>query len=206
MRAWRTFAILLPGRRLCRDGITAIMRFAPWARIKRRFAFDGHFIDPRFVRNRRRYLLQCAFVSGAMAGVLLLLDTFYQTVLIAALGASSFVAFAAPSMRVSRPRCLIGGYLVGTLVGCGVSMLVAATGGFMTLDSRSVRIVLGALAVGITMLVMVTTDTEHPPGVAVALGFVLSDWELSTVAAVLTGIVAISVIKELAREHLIDLL
>ena len=182
------------------------MRFAPWARIKRRFALGGPFIDPRFARNRRRYLLQCAFVSGTMGCVLLLLDTFYQTVLIAALGASSFVAFAAPSMRVSRPRCLIGGYVVGTLVGCGVSVLVAASGGLMTLDSRFVRILMGAVAVGVTMFIMVTTDTEHPPGVAVALGFVLSDWDVATVAAVLTGIVAICFIKELAREHLIDLI
>lgn len=171
-----------------------------------RFRPGGYLIDPKFARNRVRYIAQCCFVSAAMLLVLLMLDAFYQTVLIAALGASSVVAFAAPSMRVSRPRCLIGGYLVGVLVGCGVSSLVVATGGIVSLDERTVRILLGAAAVGLAMFVMVTTDTEHPPGAAVALGFVLNDWDISTVAIVLAGIVSISVIKELVRDRLMDLL
>ena len=68
------------------------------------------------------------------------------------------------------------------------------------------RIVLGAVSVGITMFVMVTTDTEHPPGAAVALGFVLNEWELMTVFVVFAGIISISVTKELVRNKLIDLL
>ena len=68
------------------------------------------------------------------------------------------------------------------------------------------RILFGAVAVGLAMFVMVTTDAEHPPGAAVALGFVLSDWDMSTVAIVMAGIIAISVIKELVRDLLMDLL
>ena len=171
-----------------------------------RFRPGTYLIDPKFARNRVRYVAQCCFVSAAMLLVLLMLDAFYQTVLIAALGASSVVAFAAPSMRVSRPRCLIGGYLVGVLVGCSVSSLAAVTGGMVALDERTLRILLGAAAVGLTMFVMVTTDTEHPPGAAVALGFVLNDWDISTIAIVLAGIISISVIKELVRDRLMDLL
>lgn len=167
----------------------------------------GHYlIDPKFAANRVRYVAQCCFVSAAMLLVLLLLDAFYQTVLIAALGASSVVAFAAPSQRVSRPRCLIGGYLVGVLVGCIVSSLVTASVAWAGIDEHTVRVFLGAAAVGLAMFIMVTTDTEHPPGAAVALGFVLNDWDLSTIAIVLSGIVAISVIKELVRGKLMDLL
>ncbi len=162
------------------------------ARVMRRFRIRPYLVDPNFAANRWHYVLQCLFVSLAMLLVLLMLDSVYQTVLIAALGASSVVAFAAPSMRVSRPRCLIGGYLVGIVVGCTVSSLVTAAGGVVSLDERNVRIVLGALAVGIAMFLMVTTDTEHPPGAAVALGFVLNDWEPMTVAVVLAGIVSIS--------------
>jgi len=171
-----------------------------------RFRPGNYLVDPKFARNRVRYVAQCCFVSAAMLLVLLMLDAFHQTVLIAALGASSVVAFAAPSMRVSRPRCLIGGYLVGVVVGCGVSSLVAITLGLGALDERTVRILLGAAAVGVTMFIMVTTDTEHPPGAAVALGFVLDDWVPLTVVIVLAGIVAISVIKEVVRDRLMDLL
>ena len=176
-----------------------------------RFRFGNYLIDPKFARNKARYVAQCGFVSAAMILILLMLDSFYHTVLIAALGASSVVAFAAPSMRVSRPRCLIGGYVVGMLVGCSMSALVAMLGGavsfeWLVLDERTLRILLGAAAVGLAMFIMVTTDTEHPPGAAVSLGFVLNDWEPMTVVIVMVGIVSISVIKELARDRLMDLL
>jgi len=111
-----------------------------------RFRPGNYLIDPKFARNKARYIAQCGFVSVAMILVLLMLD------------------------------------------------------------ERTVRILLGAAAVGLAMFIMVTTDTEHPPGAAVSLGFVLNDWEPMTVGIVMVGIVTISVIKELARDRLMDLL
>ena len=87
------------------------------SRIFKRFRANGHFIDPKFSRNQRRYIYQCCAVGITMVVVLLLLDMAYQAVLIAALGSSSMAAFSAPNMRASRPRCLIGGYLVGVFIG-----------------------------------------------------------------------------------------
>jgi CBS domain-containing membrane protein len=162
--------------------------------------------DPKFFANWRRYIFQCLFVVATMGIILLLLDSVYQTVLIAALGASSVLAFSAPSLRSSRPRCMVGGYVVAVVVGCGVSLLVHVTDNMISLDEHSTRILLGALAVGLTMFVMVTTDTEHPPGAALALGFVLNEWDFMTIVVVLAGISAISAIKESARSKLIDLL
>ncbi len=163
-------------------------------------------IDPRFAGNKRQYIFQCVFVTITIAIILMLLDSVYQTVLIAALGASSTVAFTAPSLRASRPRCLIGGYVVGMMVGIAVSTLAEQLGGAAVLDAHSARILLGALAVGLAMFVMVTTNTEHPPGAAIALGFVLNEWDVMTIVVVLTGIVVISLVKELVRDRLIDLL
>lgn len=165
-----------------------------------------HLFDPKFFINWKRYVFQCAFVALTMGGVLMLLDSVYQTVLIAALGASSVLAFSAPSMRASRPRCMVGGYVVGIVVGCGFSLLVHSADMALFLDENATRILLGALAVGLTMFVMVTTDTEHPPGAALALGFVLNEWDFMTIAVVFTGIMAISAVKEVARSKLIDLL
>lgn len=162
-------------------------------------------LDPKFIVNWRRYVFQCLFVVATMGLVLMLLDSVYQTVLIAALGASSVVAFSAPSMRASRPRCMVGGYVVGVVVGCGLSLLVHVTDSMIFLDEHSTQILLGALAVGLTMFVMVTTDTEHPPGAALALGFVLNEWDFMTIVVVLAGISVISALKEAARSKLIDL-
>jgi CBS-domain-containing membrane protein len=176
------------------------------ARLTHRFKVTGQILDPRFFGNWRQYIFQCLFVTATMMVVLALLDSVHETVLVAALGASSVVAFSAPSLRASRPRCLIGGYLVGVVVGCGMSLLVTATGGLISLDEHSSRILLGAVAVGFSMFIMVATNTEHPPGAAIAFGLVLHEWDIVTVAVVMVGITSISIIKEFVRRHLIDLL
>ena len=179
---------------------------ASWARIAERFTPGGYLIDPKFGRNWRSYTLQCTLVAMTMLIVLLLLDTVYQTVLIAALGASSVTAFASPNMRASRPRCLIGGYLVAVGVGCSLSLLAGGAGGLTGMDQGSARIVVGAAATGLAMFLMAVTDTEHPSAAAVALGFVLNEWDPMTVIGVMTGITAITVAKESVRSQLIDLL
>jgi CBS-domain-containing membrane protein len=171
-----------------------------------RFIPRGQLLDPKFRANPARYVFQCLLVCLTMLGVLTFLDAVYQTVLIAALGASSVIAFSAPSMRASRPRSLIGGYLIGILVGCVMSSLTGLAKDSNMVDPHSLAIVLGAIAVGAAMFLMATTDTEHPPGAAIALGFVLNEWDMLTVVVVIVGIVLISLVKEFARNWLIDLL
>jgi CBS-domain-containing membrane protein len=138
--------------------------------------------------------------------ILFVLDTVTQTVLIAALGASTFIAFTMPHTTRSQPRFLIGGYCVGVLVGCTFSVLAASQAVTATLDPHIAGIVFAAAATGVAALVMVVTDTEHPPAAALALGFVLNDWSVVTVGVVLGGIVAIALFKQTGRRFLIDLL
>jgi CBS-domain-containing membrane protein len=176
------------------------------ARILEHLGANSHLIDPKFARNQRRYIYQCCAVSLTMIVVLLLLDMAYQAVLIAALGSSSMAAFSAPNMRASRPRCLIGGYLAGVFIGCSISLLVDAIAGLNMFDAHLVRILAGAVATGLAMFVMVVTDTEHPPAAALALGFVLNEWNLITIFAVMSGITIIVLIKEALRGRLVDLL
>ena len=54
---------------------------------------------------------------------MLVLDAVTQTVLIASLGASAFIAFAVPRSLHSDPRHLIGGYVVGLVSGVAMSSL-----------------------------------------------------------------------------------
>jgi len=48
--------------------------------------------------------------------------------------------------------------------------------------------------------------TEHPPAAALALGLVLNEWDLLTLAVVVAGVVALSMIKRLVLPLLMDLL
>ncbi len=163
--------------------------------------------DTKFQTFKTRYILQCFLTACAVGVVLLLLNTISDTVIVAALGASSFVVFTMPGVQASKPRFLIGGYIVGTIVGCLCHRV--ATLPFFTqliLDHGCVRVIFGALAVGLAMFLMVITDTEHSPAAGLALGFVLNDWDHVTVGVVILGVVSLTILKLLLKPILIDLL
>ena len=163
-------------------------------------------IDRHFRRdNFKRFALQCGLAGLVVLILLLVLDTVTQTVLIAALGASTFIAFAVPRHMQSGPRHMVGGYIVGILAGSLVSSLeismgVSAGGG------NGVIIVFGAIAISLAMFTMVVTRTEHPPAAALALGLVLNEWDLLTLFVVLSGVIGLSVIKQLILPALLDLI
>ena len=98
--------------------------------------------------NIRRYAIQCSLATVVVLILLIALDTVSQTVLIAALGATAFIAFAVPRSVVSSPRCLIGGYLVGMFAGALMSSLNASIGISDAVMAEVSMIVFGALATG----------------------------------------------------------
>jgi CBS-domain-containing membrane protein len=156
--------------------------------------------------NMHRYFLQCTLAGLVVLVLLLILDAVTQTVLIAALGASTFIAFAVPRSLHSDPRYMIGGYLVGILVGCLMGTLNVALHVSDAVAAHAVMIVFGALATGLAMFIMVVTKTEHPPAAALALGLVLNEWNLLTLVVVIAGVVALSICKQLVLPVLMDLL
>ncbi|HUS46288.1 MAG TPA: HPP family protein [Phycisphaerae bacterium] len=163
------------------------------------------FVDEKFRANKARYIFQCGLATASVLAVLLVLDAFSNAAVIASLGASSFVAFTMPRSDVSRPRFLVGGYVVGVAAGslCYWLSLLAWPGPLIPKHSY---ILFGALAVGLAIFAMVVTNTEHPPAAGVALGLVLGEWHGLTVVVILVGIVALSAVKRLLRPVLIDLL
>jgi len=153
----------------------------------------------------RRYVVQCSLASLVVLALLLVLDAMTQTVLIAALGASTFIAFAVPRSLQSGPRYLIGGYVVGIVIGCLMGTLNSALNFSDATLAHAVMILFGALATGLAMLVMVVTRTEHPPAAALALGLVLNEWSLLTIAVVFAGALALSACKQSVLPVLLDL-
>ncbi len=161
---------------------------------------DRHFRREDF----KRYTLQCGFAGFVVFILLLVLDAVTQTVLIAALGASAFIAFAVPRSLHSGPRHMIGGYVVGILVGSLISTFAASIDVSASAD-HAIMIVFGALAISLAMFAMVVTRTEQPPAAALALGLVLNEWSLLTLLVVLAGVVGLSIIKQLILPALLDL-
>ena len=156
-------------------------------------------------KNIRRYALQCSLAAAVVLILLMVLDAVTQTVLIAALGASVFIAFAVPRSLHSSPRCLIGGYLAGILAGSLMATLNIAIEFSDVVTAHASMVVFGALATGLAMFLMVVTKTEHPPAAALALGLVLNEWTLLTLVVVIVGVIALSICKQLILPILMDL-
>jgi len=163
--------------------------------------------DEKFRSNKVRYVLQCILATLSIFIVLLILDAVSNAAIIAALGASSFIVFTMPEAKASRPRFLIGGYLVGIAAGClcHYLSLVPLLRQLPIIQEFS-YVVFGAMSVGLAIFVMVITNTEHPPAASLALGLVLNEFNYRTVIVVLIGIISLSVIKAVLRPVLKNLL
>ena len=95
-------------------------------------------------------------------------------------------------------RWLFGGVL-------SLVYLVPEWGELVT-TSNLVRDLIAVLSVGLSALLMVLTDTEHPPAAGTALGLVVVGWAPSSIVFVLVGALTLSIIHLLLRPHLRDLL
>lgn len=156
--------------------------------------------------NIRRFAIQSSLGTLVVLILLVALDAVTQTVLIAALGATTFVAFATPRSPISSPRCLIGGYIVGIIAGSLMSILNTSLGIAEPMFAHMSLILFGALATGIAMFLMVVTKTEHSPAAALGLGLVMNEWSGLTLIVILAGVVVLSLCKRVVLPHLMDIL
>jgi len=162
-----------------------------------------NLFDKKFLKNKRIYTAQCLLATAAVFLVLLMLDIASNAAIIASLGASAFIAFTMPHAHVSAPRFLIGGYLAGIGSGWICYRLMALN---TLVPGAYETIIFSALAVGLSIFVMVITDTEHPPASGLALGLVLNQCQARSIAVILVGIILLSLVKKLLSPVLKDLL
>ncbi len=163
--------------------------------------------DKRFSQNKLGYLLQCILATVSAMMVLMVLNSIDNNVVLASLGASCFIAFCVPHHRASRPRLMIGGYVVGIASGtlCYWLAQIAFPDSQPTVNIFA-KVIFGGLAIGLAMFLMVITNTEHPPAASLALGFVLGPWQLLTIVVAIVEIILLCILKRLLKPVLINLL
>ena len=163
--------------------------------------------DEKFLKHPQNYLIQFALVTVSVFIILIFLHTISSYIIVASLGASSFIAFATPHTQSSRPRYLIGGYIVGILVGLitnTVNLYVVPPD--VTIMGFPFYTLLCALAVGLSMIIMVLTNLEHPPAAGLALGLVVDHASLRSIMVAFIGIITLSLIKTALKPFMKDLL
>ena len=150
----------------------------------------------RFRSAWKSYVLQ-SFLAGMTTLVILLALSLENSVVIAALGASAFIVFGRPFDLTARSRNVIGGHMLGFLVGSACCLLPEEPA-FASLLSY-------ALAVGLSVFIMVVLYMQHPPAAATALGVAVqgSSWE--AFLAILTFTLVLSVVHFALKSRLRNL-
>jgi CBS-domain-containing membrane protein len=154
-----------------------------------------------------QYAFQCGLATVAMFLILLVQDTVLRAAIIVAIASSAFIIFVVPESVAATSRKVIGGHLVAVLVATpiaavlNISVIEAAAE-----DSRYVADIAAAVSVGLSILVMVMTDTEHPPAAGTALGLIIPGWSWSAVIFIMSGAIILTLIRIVLRRKLINLL
>lgn len=169
-------------------------------RRRRLFKRGLYLLDRRFLRRPHQYMLQ-ALLAALTLSVLVAVEDFLANAATAtAVASSAFIVFMAPHAAMSGPRRVLGGHTVGLAVGLVAFLLVESL--FTTVVAKDLT---AAFAVGISMLVMAGTDTEHPPAAGTVLSLVLADDVLEPAVVIIVAAIALTLARQFLRRWMIDL-
>ena len=172
-------------------------------------ALEGRLTGRRFRQHWRNYLLQCGLSTLALLLVLLVMDVVLQAAIVVAIAASAFIVFIMPHSKASRPRRVIGGHVVAIIVATALdTVYLAPVLGELAHGSHLAGDVLAVASVGLSILLMVLTRTEHPPAAGTALGLIVEGvegWDPTAALFVLLGAVMLSAAHFFLRSRLVNL-
>jgi len=164
------------------------------------------FSDMKLKVHVFRYVFQCGMAGCVIFAILYGMDYAGQNqAIVASLGSSAFVVFEATQTYTARLRSLLGGNFIALLTGSLLSCVIWLSGSGNSAEWSQLRIIVGALAVVISMFFMSITDTEHPPAAGLALGMVISPWFWSNILIVIGAVGFLSMIKKFFSRGLINL-
>lgn len=158
--------------------------------------FGRVILDPKLGANWRAYLLQSIYATLCVLALLLVLRA-GRAVTIASMGATTFILFAMPSSIAARPRSILGGHFIGLIVGllCG----------FLPHPPGVASAIVYGLAIGITMFLMVATNTEHPPAAGTALAVAIGGSEPTVFWSILISALLLAAISRFLGPRLLNL-
>ena len=165
----------------------------------RNLADEEPLIDTQLRLYWKNYLVQCAMAALALLAILLVVDVVVRAVIVVAIASSAFIVFVVPHSRASTPRRVIGGHVVAVIVASAFSLLYLTPVGDLVADFHIVDDLIAVAGVGISILIMVSTNTEHAPAAGTALGLTIEGWAPSALFFVLLGAVMLSVAHSLLR-------
>ena len=170
----------------------------------RHLVLEARLFHRKLSRRWKNYLVQCGMSSLAL---LLVMDVVLQSAIVVAIASTAFIIFVVPHGRVSGPRRVIGGHLVAVAVGTAVwGLNLTPELGQLAVGDHMAQDLIAVASVGLSILIMVLTNTEHPPAAGTVLGLVVEGWTPSAVLVVLLAAVLLSAVHMLLRPRLVNLI
>jgi CBS-domain-containing membrane protein len=163
-----------------------------------------YLLDRHFLRHKEQYVAQAALAAFALGAVLAVESTLTNVAIVTAIGSSALIIFTVPHARASGPRRVLGGHAVAIAVGL-VTAAIVHEGLGEPYEATLVSDAGAAVAVGVSMLIMAATDTEHPPAAGTVLGLTLAPDPIGSGVVVIVAAAALSAVRSLCRRWLIDL-
>ena len=146
-------------------------------------------------RHWKNYVGQSLLATASLYVVMRFL-TIEEVVLITSIGASTFIVFAMPKSLVAQPRNLVGGHVVGFACGMLCNYIP---------HNASYSPGVYSVGVGLSIFVMVVTDTEHPPAAGTALYYVQNGFGWSSALPLAVATVLLALLHKLLGRRLRDL-
>tara|TARA_B100000029_G_scaffold504089_2_gene582317 strand:+ start:8076 stop:8600 length:525 start_codon:yes stop_codon:yes gene_type:complete len=167
--------------------------------------------DSKLKSERKRYLVQVGLASVSLF-IVLVASNFVSSaleskaVIVAAIASTTFVLFIMPHSDTAHPRHVAGGHLVALAIGV---LFVLFADSFLNIQileaSRFAFPAFAAAGVGLSMLIMAATDTEHPPAAGTALGILSNPVSLELTLFILVSVVLLLSIQMKLRKYLFNL-
>jgi len=162
-------------------------------------------LDPFFKKNPKPFVIQSLLALATFFVVLLFVEKVTQVVIVAALGASTFIVFSMPHTMTAAPRRLIGGHVVGLVSGSICHFLCIDGLSVNITESTALLALTFAVAIALAMFLMAVTNTEHPPAAATSIGLLMAGWSWAAILFVLLFAGLLAVIHHVLRRYLVNL-
>lgn len=165
-----------------------------------------NFVDKKFPANKNKYYFQCLVATVVCLPILMTLSLVSNEVVIVSIASTSFLVFSSPHTERSKARYVLGGYLVGFVVGLFFYLLTLLADKFLPLPPSYLDELFGALAIGVSIFIMLVMDLEHPPASAVALALVINQWNIWTILVTFISLFVLLMAKYLLKNSMIELI
>ena len=164
------------------------------------------WLDPGFAGAPLRFAIQAVVAALVMLTILTFVHSLSSAAIAAGLASSVVGIFINPSNPTARIRSVVGGHGVALALGSVFSAILFLGPVETYLSDRDVLLNLSlAVAVGLAMLLMAITNTEHPPAAGTAIGMATREFDILIFLSIIGAVVMLAMIKLALRPQLRDL-